>query len=210
MSGGWTLFGGPLPRRCGSCREVKPVEAFKIDRSRPDGHGYICRACERLTPAGVPTPRERQEERKLGVAWCRNCAAWLPVSEMTKQGVCREHQRQADRALYAANAEHRERRKAHSTRRKRGVDPVPLIARELILELFEGGCAYCEQPAETWDHVVPVSRGGKTEPANILPACIACNSSKRDRGLDEWLTATGRTMSVRAVEHLAHHGGLDG
>jgi 5-methylcytosine-specific restriction endonuclease McrA len=90
------------------------------------------------------------------------------------------------------------------------VEPVPEYARELMLELFDGGCAYCDEPAETWDHVIPVSKGGKTEPANILPACVRCNSSKRDRDLDEWLDATDRTMNVRAIEHLSHHGAFDG
>lgn len=210
MSGDWTLFGGPLPRRCTACGAVKPVEAFKVDRSRPDGHGYVCRACERATPVDIPNAQDRREARARGEAWCRDCAAWLPAANVTKQGVCREHQRQADRALYATNADHRERRRAHAMRRNRGVERVPDFARELMIELFEGGCAYCDQAAETWDHVVPVSKGGVTSPANILPSCIACNSSKRDRDLDDWLASTGRTMSVRAIEHLAHHGALDG
>ncbi|MGP3699222.1 HNH endonuclease [Rhodobacter sp. NSM] len=180
------------------------------DRARPDGHGYICRSCERVTPEHLPNPRDRREARQRGEAWCRECLAWLPADDVNKQGLCGEHQRAADRARYAADPEHRERRLAHSSSRKRGVARVPSEARELMLELFEGGCAYCDQQAETWDHVVPVSKGGTTEPRNIVPACIACNSSKRDRDLDEWLSATGRQMSVRAIEHLAHHGAFDG
>lgn len=203
---GWDLFGGPLPRRCSGCGSVKPVSAYKVDRSRPDGHGYVCIACERQTPPDLPNARDRREAKERGEAWCRECRTFLPLVDMTKRGVCREHQRQLDRDRYATDAAHRERRQAHTTRRRRGVERVPEYARELLLELFEGGCAYCAAQAETWDHVVPVSKGGLTEPGNILPACHVCNSSKRDRDLDDWLEATGRELCVRAIEHLAHHG----
>ncbi len=34
------------------------------------------------------------------------------------------------------------------------------------------------------DHVVPLSRGGTNDIANIQPLCCACNSRKRDRVID--------------------------
>ena len=37
------------------------------------------------------------------------------------------------------------------------------------------------------DHVVPLSRGGKHEIENLLPACRSCNSSKGAKLLEEWL-----------------------
>lgn len=206
----WSLFGGPLPRRCRECRTVRPVADFNVDRSRPDGHGYVCRECRRETPAGHASTRDRRLARERGEAWCRKCSEWLPISEVTKQGLCRHHQREEDRERYRNDPAHRDRRLNHSLKRKRGVERVPEFARELMLELFDNGCAYCDSEAETWDHVIPVSKGGTTAPGNILPACIICNSSKRNRDLDEWLESTGREMSVRAVEHLAHHGALDG
>ena len=44
-------------------------------------------------------------------------------------------------------------------------------------------CAYCgKMPASlTQDHVIPLSLGGSHTPANIVPACRACNSSKGAR-----------------------------
>lgn len=47
-------------------------------------------------------------------------------------------------------------------------------------------CAYCRQPAETWDHVVPFSRGGSDERWNMVPACARCNSQKGDNTPEEW------------------------
>jgi hypothetical protein len=46
-----------------------------------------------------------------------------------------------------------------------------------------GICHYCQQkfkPSElTMDHIVPISRGGKNNKGNVVPACKACNSKKK-------------------------------
>src|SRR5690242_7243656 len=60
-----------------------------------------------------------------------------------------------------------------------------------IVEAFSIGgrpaCAYCRKPCRpTRDHVVPLARGGRDEPSNVVPACKRCNCSKRDRLLSEW------------------------
>lgn len=56
--------------------------------------------------------------------------------------------------------------------------------------LFYGlKCAYCSTGRfETWDHVVPLSRGGWHVPGNLRPSCKTCNSSKHGRTLSEFLT----------------------
>ncbi len=52
---------------------------------------------------------------------------------------------------------------------------------------FGDRCAYCRGPAESIDHVIPLSKGGTHWPANIRPACLKCNASKRDKTLGEWV-----------------------
>ncbi|SHF79288.1 HNH endonuclease [Streptoalloteichus hindustanus] len=42
-------------------------------------------------------------------------------------------------------------------------------------------CAYCGRPGDTVDHVLPVSRGGRSEWLNTVCACAPCNGRKRDR-----------------------------
>lgn len=46
-------------------------------------------------------------------------------------------------------------------------------------------CQYCHEHLSqnelTYDHVVPRSRGGKTEWTNIVAACYACNKRKANR-----------------------------
>ena len=50
-------------------------------------------------------------------------------------------------------------------------------------QLQRGVCHYCGKNVGaanlTMDHVVPVSRGGKSTRGNCVPCCPACNASKK-------------------------------
>lgn len=54
----------------------------------------------------------------------------------------------------------------------------------------KGICYYCQKQfsaAElTMDHIVPLSRGGKTEKNNVVPCCKACNTAKKSRLPMDW------------------------
>lgn len=53
-----------------------------------------------------------------------------------------------------------------------------------------GVCYYCGKkvpPEElTMDHIVPLSRGGKSTKGNIVPACKECNNKKKYLLPIEW------------------------
>jgi len=48
----------------------------------------------------------------------------------------------------------------------------------------QGVCHYCGKkfpPEElTMDHLVPLSKGGKSIKANLVPSCKSCNSAKKN------------------------------
>lgn len=51
----------------------------------------------------------------------------------------------------------------------------------------ERTCIYCGAAGDlTMDHIIPQCKGGPDIPANIVPACKKCNSSKMDRDIFEW------------------------
>ena len=54
----------------------------------------------------------------------------------------------------------------------------------------KGVCYYCKKrfPARqlTMDHVIPVSRGGKSKKGNIVPCCKECNNKKKYLLPVEW------------------------
>lgn len=53
--------------------------------------------------------------------------------------------------------------------------------RLIVLNRDAWTCGYCGRPATTVDHVTPKSRGGTDDEANLIAACLSCNSGKRDR-----------------------------
>ncbi len=54
----------------------------------------------------------------------------------------------------------------------------------------KGECHYCGQPVPardlTMDHIVPVSRGGKSTKGNVVPCCKECNNKKKQLLPMEW------------------------
>ena len=84
--------------------------------------------------------------------------------------------------------EQAERRRAADRARKAAWTPQWGEIRALVLSVYGPFCVYCgaDNPTSV-DHVVPVAAGGVTDLSNLVPACGRCNSSKRDRDLEEWL-----------------------
>jgi 5-methylcytosine-specific restriction endonuclease McrA len=67
--------------------------------------------------------------------------------------------------------------------------------------IARGECHYCGEtfsPRElTLDHVVPLSRGGRSTRGNCVPACKVCNSRKQSLLPLEWqeyLESLGRRL----------------
>lgn len=70
--------------------------------------------------------------------------------------------------------------------RDRGYDAEYRRNRRLLLA-DHPRCHWCGDLASTADHVIPVSKGGTNDQANLVPACPACNSGRGNRGT----TSTG-------------------
>lgn len=58
-------------------------------------------------------------------------------------------------------------------------------------KLSKGECYYCKESFSpstlTMDHVVPISRGGKSSKGNLVPACKNCNNKKKNLLPMEWI-----------------------
>lgn len=170
-------------KRCTRCKAWHPRSAFGADRSRSDGLDASCRT-SRMTVVDRPGKAERRQRRADGFAWCRDCAAWLPL-ELVAQGRCRPHRNAQMRAHYARNAATIRPRK---TARTRHLERVPPWWEAEKFSDFGGLCAYgCNRKATELDHVWPVARGGRSEPSNLIPACFSCNSSKKDHDPAPWV-----------------------
>jgi 5-methylcytosine-specific restriction endonuclease McrA len=66
------------------------------------------------------------------------------------------------------------------------------VTKKEFAALYAKPCAYCGSTTKICiDHVVPLSRGGTNGIGNYLPACLSCNSSKKDKTLMEWKKVRG-------------------
>jgi hypothetical protein len=71
--------------------------------------------------------------------------------------------------------------------------------RASIFDAWDHQCAYCNQPADTLDHVVPRSAGGLTVAGNLVPACQRCNGLKQSTTWREWFAAQSWFCPDRAT-----------
>ena len=62
---------------------------------------------------------------------------------------------------------------------------VASVSRRAVFDRDNYRCQYCGRHADSIDHVVPRSRGGRDVWDNLAAACRPCNSAKRNRTPDE-------------------------
>jgi len=185
----------PLPeglKRCGSCKEVLPLEQFMRDKRNSKGRGCYCVPCNRKKSAKrgnayyhrhAETRRAKQNERRRGPAAKAVAKVWRKRPEV--RAVIRERERVTKGIL-------RERRYANGdveTSLEVSFTRADWIA---VIEKFGGACAYCGKPGRmTLEHIVPLVSGGRTEKGNIIPACLPCNASKQERPFEEFCRERG-------------------
>lgn len=95
---------------------------------------------------------------------------------------------------------------ARALMRRYRSDPTPFLARQHQRRALQNGapgkcgaielkarwdyygglCYLCGNPANSIDHVIPLTGGGSNWPANLRPACRSCNSAKGARPLREY------------------------
>lgn len=60
---------------------------------------------------------------------------------------------------------------------------IPSSVRREVLA--SGPCAFCGGPSAEVDHIVPISRGGRSGRENLQPTCKRCNRLKSNRSDEE-------------------------
>jgi len=206
ISAAYTALPTDGERTCTACGETKPLTEFAPRKDSPTGFRSACNPCKREGDAAAMR-RWRERNPELNAQRAREWTASHLEQERerwrTYDAAHREERRLAIAKSRAENPEyHRELRRAwreanieacrarcraYWNRRRAGADPsaeVDAFAELLLLQ----ACAYCGATGDmSIDHVVPLSRGGKHEIENLLPACRSCNSSKGAKLLEEWL-----------------------
>lgn len=148
---------GTAGKVCTNCLEWLPLEKFCAHATCAGGRRNICSTCEGRQ-AYKSNPKQR-------IAAVRKYQEAHPEKHL-------EHKRAANRRRHGKKME------------GRGVSVEEYRA---IMAVFGGLCVYCADSAETMDHVIPLSRGGKHESENLVPACKKCNFEKHNKTPSQWL-----------------------
>lgn len=127
----------------------------------------------------------RQEQRRY---WEENPEERLALErERARERARWLHENDPDYRLY-----HRQKSKRRKAQMRNSV-ALQVSAKQIRARFaqFDHCCAYCGAIGEDLhiEHVVPISKGGPHALGNIIPACRACNFSKRDHDAEEWYRA---------------------
>jgi 5-methylcytosine-specific restriction endonuclease McrA len=163
--------------------------------------------------------REHKFEGGIELKYCPSGGGhWAKLNEFTKcgsrydglRGVCSFHSSQRRRETYPEKdlaGKARIWRKTPTgkkslrltwrkeTAKKNGAYVLwEKIHEENAYDMFGRSCAYCGIRVDflkiEFDHFIPISSGGKTEPGNMVPCCVKCNrgaGGKFSRDAWEWL-----------------------
>lgn len=124
------------------------------------------------SPKGKSTARAREERKDVKAK--RNQFAASP------QGIANQKKYRASAKGKANQAKRSANYRSHLSNAEGMVTAEQWIE---IVERHKSRCYYCHKKIynPTMDHVIPLSKGGRNSPENIVPACLSCNCKKRDK-----------------------------
>ncbi len=174
-------------KKCGRCKEVKPLTAFGRDKGRKDGLVSRCKDCCKSSRA-----KYRAENREKVMASHAKWAQSNPEKVKARGAKYRAENPEKVKASKAKwRAENPEKMKGynHSRRARKQNAPGTFTAEQLKARFDYHGnrCVYCLcEGSMTLEHQIPLARGGSNWPSNLVPACGKCNYTKNDKTPSEF------------------------
>lgn len=155
-------------KRCSKCHAWKPSSDFHRDNGRADGLRAACKAClieQRCVYLTVNAERLRAQR-----------AATYP----DKKGYFQETNRITKQRDPLGNRMRTNRTKAKKLGASGNFTRTEWLA---LVERYDHRCLCCgeQEPAIelSFDHVLPLGRGGSNDIGNIQPLCLTCNQRKQ-------------------------------
>lgn len=134
---------------------------------------------------------EKEERRLAREAAAAERKLVLASKPKVKRVRLTDEQRKESKRAEKRNYKHRRRCRI----REQEAKATPLQIRELK-KSAKGRCFYCRAKVKmlTLDHIVPIAKGGGHTLDNIVFACHACNSEKRDLDPSEYAQKHGMLL----------------
>ena len=197
-------------RECRVCGLGKPLTAFPSSLHRAEfGRLRLCKICNRRNNKEYYDKMMADDELRAARydQLRHNRMQRLSDAEYRSDYNAKRNERKRER--YANDEEYRERSteeaKKRWTARRTHKLAVCLERQENICagaEIFQGCLVDLEKLKGKKrrlhiDHIVPRSRGGSDELANLQALCEPCNLNKYDRTMAEWSRYLSATMKAR-------------
>lgn len=173
---------------CSKCKKRRPVSMFSPDKKNKSGLRSNCKPCSlKAHKLWVKRNPEKMAEAKR--SWNkRNPDKVLAQKRRSREvngerinALCREWRRKNKLKMKATNCNSK-------ARLRFGCAPIKNSELVSLLLAADGKCSYCGSFARlSFDHKVPLSKGGEHSIENIAIACVSCNSRKGSMRLDEFI-----------------------
>lgn len=188
-----------MVRRCNKCQIEKTADlvSFPASRTFPLGIGYTCRPCERIRGAEYRAKNRDKANAASALSRAKRMDRDPEGFKAMVRGSANkwyhaDHERAADaqRRWRKANPEKQiERGNRYRARKLAAV--VEMVDYAAIAERDRNVCHICgievdltvgtyHPMARTFDHVIPLARGGEHSMQNVKVAHRLCNTRKRD------------------------------
>lgn len=165
-----------LEKKCHKCKETKPISEFYKLLSSEDGYGPRCNKCNYKVSRQwqIDNPEKRNEQ---------NRKRWPKYYQNGGREKKKKYRQENPEIQAKVNHNRRARLKAAT------IEPVDF---KKIDERDKGLCYLCDKLCSkevdkfhpdkwTYDHRVPLSKGGAHSERNIRVCCWQCNNSKNTR-----------------------------
>lgn len=175
-------------KTCSKCRKLKGKPQFWT-KSNGVPNSW-CKDCDRKKNREWHVVNH-ERSRALAAAWARaNPDRARELNEAYRM-------RHPERFLEIARKNSQNRR---ARLLKAGGRGLSLDTMERVMALTAGLCNYCDEPAVALDHFHPISKGGRHDEDNLVPACKSCNSSKHDSDPIDWIAVRKKICRVIPVD----------
>jgi len=160
-------------KTCTQCGKAKPVSDFHVRKASLDGYRPNCKVCKRAVDAAhYASNKEKIVER---------VKQWSAQNEGKRKEIEKRYRKTHRQAQNLRTLNYRARKASAS-------DGWDLTEEWWSFRKAQFGycCAYCGKFGRlTVEHVLPLNRGGRHAPENLVPACPTCNYSKADKTVEE-------------------------
>jgi hypothetical protein len=186
-------------KACNLCKQIKPLDAFGLNKNYKSGLRNTCKDCRRIESASyrarypdkkkaldkrnyeINGDKIRQRSKNYRLQNADELKKWHKEYRRThKEPIAntKVNWRKANPEKFKAGIDRRRARKANAT--------TYLVSDKDLRRIMQKPCIYCGSKPEHLEHIIPLVRGGSHGIGNLASSCAWCNLSKGSKFITEW------------------------